>query len=130
MSQRETVLRVRLLSDGRLEYEDWRGNTQTCPAAELGARAQAILADPNLPPVEVVNPGATKVAEFYARALLPPELRHLAGPGVTALEDVLRAVQRARQRVPGPPPPQANPHPPPPPEPPRPSAHRRGKRVA
>jgi len=130
MSQRETVLRVRLLPDGRLEYEDWRGKTETCRAADLGEKARAILVDPNLPPVRVVNPGATKVAEFYARALLPPELRHLAGPGVTALEDVLRAVQRARQRVPAAAPPQGNAEPAPPPDPPRPSAHRRGKRVA
>jgi hypothetical protein len=133
MSSQETVLRLRLLPDGRLEYEDWRGNTRTCQTSELGARAQAILSDPNLPPVEVVNPGATRVAEFYVRALLPPELRHLAPTGVTALENVMRGIQRLREQRPAAPShqqAQANPRPPEPPEPPPRRAHRRGRRVA
>lgn len=128
----ETVIRVRQLPNGQLEYEDWRGNVQTCAASELGARAQTILRDPDLPPVEVVNPGATRVAEFYARALLPPELRHLAQPGVNALQDLLRAVQQRHRAAPaGAAAPQDNPKQPPDPprHPPR-SAHRRGQRVA
>jgi hypothetical protein len=132
MSNRETVIRVRQLPNGQLEYEDWRGNVQTCAPAELGARTQAILQDPDLPPVEVVNPGATRVAEFYARALLPPELRHLAQPGVNALQDLLRAVQQRRRAAPAAPSSQqSNPGTPPDPprHPPR-SAHRRGQRVA
>lgn len=127
---RETVLRVRLLPNGNLEYEDWRGNVNQCAPGELGSRMQAILTDPNLPPVEVVNPGATRVAEFYARALLPPEMKHLAGPGVTALQDLLARVQAMRRNQPAAGPTQPNPEPPNPPRHPPRSAHRRGRRVA
>jgi hypothetical protein len=72
-----------------------------------------------------VNPGATHVAEVYARLLLPPDMRHMAGPGVVALQDLLKMVQGLRRRAPA----QAHAHHEPPPEPRR-SVHRRGRRVA
>lgn len=126
----ETVVRVKLLPDGRLEVEDWRGNISACSPGDLGSRVRSILADPNLPPVEVTNPGAVQVAEFYARAILPPELRPLAGPGIQALQELLARVQRSIQRS------GTSAAPPPRPEPdevprhPPGSAHRRGRRVA
>lgn len=128
-NRKETVLRVALLPDGRLEVEDWRGNVHACRSADLGSRVRSLLDDPNLPPVEVVNPGATQVAEFYVRQLLPPDLRPLAGPGVQALQDVFARIQRMLQRplATAPTGPVAEPemprHPPG-------SAHRRGRRVA
>lgn len=142
MSKPETILRVALLPDGRLEYQDWKGRVNSCRPEELGARCRELLAEPDLPRVEVVNPGVSEMAEQYARVFLPPEYQSLARPGVVAVEKLFRSwvasrqasAQRAgRQQQQGST--QGNaqrsePDPPQPPRPPHRSARRRGQRIA
>jgi hypothetical protein len=137
MSRRESIFRITLLDDGRLECEDWRGNTTVCGEADLGKTVRLVLADPDLPPVERVSAGGYNMAEAYARMVLPERYQGLVRPAasliVQAVEKLVAASneagqrraeawRRQQQRPPGPPEP-------PPQHPPR-GAHRRGRNVA
>ena len=137
MSRRESIFRVALLDDGKLECEDWRGNVTQCSEAELGKTVRQVLADPNLEPVERVSAGAYNYAEAVARRVLPEQYQRFAGPAASmflqAIQRVVSASNEAAQRraetwrqeqqkQPDPPPP--------PPQQPRQTAYRRGRRTA
>lgn len=131
MSGGESIFRVRLLPDGRLEYEDWRGNTSTCAQGEIGSRITRVLQDPGLPPVERMGAGGHNMAEAYARMVLPPQYQALARPAANLLVQALQRLMAsghgaayARQQQPPPQGPQAQREPDPR------QAHRRGHRVA
>ena len=131
----ESIFRVKLLPDGRLEYEDCRGNVGACPPGELGERIGQVLRDPNLPPVEILNAGGYTMLEAAARTLLPPEYEPLVRAAATPLMQLMnllngfgsgptpRAQAYAQQQT-------HQPHPPPQPHDPRGTTHRRGRRVA
>lgn len=127
----ESIFRVKLLPDGRLEYEDWRGNTHACAPGEIGSRMAQVLRDPELPPVERMGAGGQNAAEAYARMVLPPQYQQLARPAANLVLQVFQRLMAgsqgaAQQRHQQPPPqePAAGPQ-----EHQR-RAHRRGHRVA
>ena len=127
----ESIFRVKLQPDGRLEYEDWRGNLHQCTPGEIGGRMTEVLRDPDLPPVERMGAGGQNAAEAYARMVLPPQYQQLARPAASM---VLQLLQRLMAGSRGaaytrsqPPPPQ---QPQPGPQEQRRQAHRRGQRVA
>lgn len=86
----ESIFRVKLLPDGRLEYEDCRGNVSTCSAAEIGGRITQVLKDPSLPPVEMLGAGGHNIAEAAARNLLPPQYQ----PLIRGLSPLMQLIQR------------------------------------
>lgn len=138
MSRRESLFRIRLLDDGRLECEDWRGNTTPCGEADLGRVVRQVLASPDLPPVERVSAGGYNMAEAAARWFLPQEFQGLVRPAASMIMQALdklmvashdAARQRAetwrrQQQQSQKPPPE-----PPPQHPPR-TVYRRGRNVA
>lgn len=137
MSQPESIFRVKLLEDGSMECEDWRGNTIRCTEPGLGKTIRQVLADPELPPVERVSAGGYSMAEAYARMVLPEQYQGLVRPAanllVQALQRLMTATNEAaarrgenwRQEHQQP---QSQPDPQPR-HPPR-NAHRRGQHVA
>lgn len=130
MSGRCTMIKVQSGEPGFLQVEDWRGRVQNVSVADLGAHVQRILADPDLPDLQVVSPGVGRLADFIAQGL-PPEDREIVVPGLQGLSLVFSAVRqvratRAAARTSSPPP---DPPPPPRAEPPgRGPAFRRGQR--
>lgn len=127
----ESIFKVKLLPDGRLEYEDYRGRVVACAPHELGLHLRTVLLEPDLPPVERLSSGGVAFVDAVARNVLPPHLQPHIGP-ITSLAmqifDKVRAVAHARAQAqyhehqqPYPPPP-SNP-------PPHDSAFRRGHRV-
>lgn len=129
----ESIFRVKQLPDGRLEYEDCRGNVGTCSVDELGQRVSTVLRDPSLPPIECVSSGGYNAAEVVARHLVPPEYQQLVRPAASLVMQTVqrlmaaaqagsyaRGANRQQQQ-------QAQPNPQ---APPRRNAHRRGRRVA
>lgn len=128
----QSLFRVKLLDDGRLEVEDCRGRIHTWSAAEAGHQMTAILRDPTLPPVEILNAGAYNLVESAARSFLPPQYQPLVKTAVSPLMQLIRQLYDAARAGPTPyqwqsPGPSA---PPPGPGPQARSAHRRGHRVA
>jgi hypothetical protein len=89
VSVKKTMIRVGRTSDGRLEVEDWRGRSFKCRVEDLGDEVDKILADPELPDVDVVSPGAANITELLAREVLPPESRHLAAPAAGLIQDLV-----------------------------------------
>ncbi len=83
---KETILRVRKLPGGTLEFEDWRGKRTQCAPGDLGTQVSQLLDDPALPRVDVVSPGFEQFVHQYATRFMPPELRPLVGPGVTMVQ--------------------------------------------
>lgn len=132
---KESLFKVRQLPDGRLEYEDCRGRVDACAPHEIGARMAAVLAEPDLPPVERVAAGGYRVLDAIARNVLPPHVQPHVGPITALAMKLLEQIHMARQSAA-----QARARAygwqpqPPPPHPPGPhasdhSAHRRGHRV-
>ncbi len=133
----ESIFRVKLLPDGRLEFEDCRGNVGACAPDELGARFCTVLRDPSLPPIERISAGGYNIAEVLGRHLLPPEYQQLVRPAASM---VMQAVQRLMMAAQGgqyaraasyqQQQQQRQQNPPSPPQDPHRNAHRRGRRVA
>ncbi len=95
----ESIFRVRLLPDGRLECEDWRGNSHVCAPGEIGSHIAQVLRDPNLPPVERMGAGGHNMAEAYVRMVLPPQYQQLARPAASLVVQALQRLMAGGQGV-------------------------------
>ena len=95
---KETIVRVRQ-NGGILEVEDWRGRVHRCQAADLGQHVERLLAEPDLPKVDVVSPGVDQVIHMYAAQFVPPEVRSLAVPGFQIVQWAFRYFQQAQRQA-------------------------------
>lgn len=95
MSGKATMIKVEAGAPGFFQVEDWRGTARAVPVAELGAYVQKLLADPQIPDLQVVSPGVGRLADMLARGLAPED-RDIVVPGVQGLAMMVSAFQRIR----------------------------------
>jgi len=112
MSNPQTIVGLELLPSGKFLVSDWQGKKVEVALEDFASHCQGLLNDPNLPDVEVLNPGHANLVEAGTRFLLPESLQPYSGP-ITQIAELLwkqaTAPSPRRQRPPEPPPPPPSP---------------------